>query len=235
MTMRRLFIVVACLLAAGWNGHALSQTVTGDGAGRKSPNERFEALLAQAQKDPGKADWKALRTAFAATSHYEPYNIEWRREIAKVGKDVEEGKLKAAEAMLVKLLERERFMRLDGHAVAIALYEKMGESEKAREHRSFLEGLSNAVFVPGAGMSFEKPIEVLFLEEEYLVLGSLGLRVKQQALSEHNGHRFDVLTTQAKGDQPERRFYFNVDLPQQALHKSLERSLEPVKKPGPKQ
>ncbi len=205
MTMRRLFVVVACLVAAGWNGHALSQTAAGDGAGRKSPDQVFEVLLAGAQKDPAKTDWKALRTAFAATSHYKPYNFEWRREIAKVGNDVEQGKLKAAEAMLVKLLERERFMRLDGHAVAIALYEKMGESDKARKHRSYLEGLSSAVFAPGAGMSFEKPIDVLFIEEEYLVVGSLGLRVKQQALSEHNGHRFDVLTSEAKGDQPERR------------------------------
>ncbi len=111
----------------------------------------------------------------------------------------------------------------------------MGESDKARKHRSYLEGLSSAVFAPGAGMSFEKPIDVLFIEEEYLVVGSLGLQVKQQALTEHNGHRFDVLTTAAKGDQPERQFYFNIDLLQQALHKSLDRLYEPVKKPVPKQ
>ncbi len=227
MPMRRLFVAVACLLTAGWYGHALAQKPTGDKAARKSADQEFEALLARAQKDPAKTDWKALRTAFAATSHYKPYNFEWRREIAQVGNDVQQGKLKAAEAMLVKLLERERFMRLDGQALAVALYEKMGESDKVRKHRSYLEGLSSAVFAPGAGMSFEKPINVLFIEEEYLVVGSLGLRVKQQALSEHNGHRFDVLTTAAKGDQPERQFYFNIDLLQQALHQSLDRLLQP--------
>ncbi len=111
----------------------------------------------------------------------------------------------------------------------------MGESDKARKHRSYLEGLSTAVFAPGAGMSLEQPINILFIEEEYLVVGSLGLRVKQEALSEHNGHRFDVLTTEAKGDQPERQFYFNIDLPQQALHKSLDRLLEPANEPRPEQ
>ncbi len=149
-------------------------------------------------------------------------------------KEVDRGDAKSAEAMLVKLLERERFMRLDGHAVAIALYQKMGDSDKAQKHRAFLEGLSSAVFVPGAGKSVEKPIEVLFVDEEYLLLGSLGLRVKQQGLTEHNGHRFDVLTTQAKGNQPELDFYFNIDLPWNALPKSFGDVIDSAKKSGAK-
>jgi hypothetical protein len=208
----------------------MSQPPAGKQPAKESPDQVFETLLANAKKAPAKVDWKALRVAFAATSHYDPYNIEWRQDLSKARKDVERGELKAAEAKLGKLLDRERFMRLDGHAVAIALYDKMGDSGKAEKHRAFLEGLSSAVFAPGAGMSFEKPIEVLFIEEEYLVMGSLGLRVKKQALTEHNGHRFDVLTAAGKGDQPERDFYFNIDLPQRALHQSLEKAFDAVKK-----
>jgi hypothetical protein len=136
--------------------------------------------------------------------------------------------------MLVRLMERERFMRLDGHAVAIALYEKLGDSEKARKHRTFLEGLSSALFAPGAGKTFEKPIEVLFIDEEYLFLGSLGLRMKQQSLTERNGHKFDVLTTRAKGNEPELEFYFDIDLPWGAMENSLGKVLDSVKKSGAK-
>jgi hypothetical protein len=145
------------------------------------------------------------------------------------GRVQRENRLKEAEAALVRLLEREGLMRIDGHALAIALYEKLGETDKARKHRLFLEGLSSTVFIPGHCTSFEKPIEVLFVEEEYLLLSSLGLKMKQQALSEHNGHRFDVITTIADGADPEREFFFNIDLPWNALQASLGKAFEQSK------
>ena len=142
--------------------------------------------------------------------------------------------MKAAEAALIKLLERERFMRMEGHAMALALYERMGDSEKARKHRDFLERLSSALFVPGHGTSFEKPFEVLFIEEEYTVLGAMGLKMKQQGLSERDGHRFDVLTTHAKRGEPERQFYFNIDMPWSALQASMQKAFDRSKEPAQK-
>jgi hypothetical protein len=198
---------------------------------RKSPEERFEMLLASAAKDPKKADWKALRHAFAETSHYQPYHAQWRDELGKVGKDIAGGNMQAAEATLTKLLERERFMRLDAQAMAVALYEKTGQKDKALRHRAFLEGLASTVFIPGHGMSFEKPIEVLFIEEEYLLLRGLKVKIKKQALNEHGGHHFDVFTVEAEGDLPERQFYFNIDMPYQALQKSLKGVFDGTKHP----
>jgi len=234
MTTYRLGIPVIGFLITAWSATAPAATAGDDAAARKSSDQHFEALLAAAQKNPAETDWKALRHAFAKTSGYEPYSITWRQELAKVGKDVRDGNLKAAEAALVKLLERERFMRLDGQAMAVALYEKMEETDKARKHRAFLEGLSSTVFVAGHGTSFEKPIEVLFIEEEYSLLSSMGLTMKQQALSERDGHRFDVITTHAKGGDPEREFYFNIDMPWNALEASLGKVFERSKEPGGK-
>jgi hypothetical protein len=213
-------------LIAGWSLTARAASDGDDAAGRKTPDKRFEALLAAAQKDPAKADWNALRRAFAETSLYEPYSAWWRTELAKVRKDMQAGRLGAAEAALVKMLERERFMRLDGEATAVALYEKMGDSAKARKHREFLEGHSSAVFAAGRGTSFEAPIEVLFVEEEYFFLASLGLTMKEQALSERDGHRFDVVTTDATELEPQREFYFNIDMPWRSLEAGLTKALE---------
>jgi hypothetical protein len=213
---------------------ALSVRAGNGGPGSKAADPRFEALLAAAQKDAAKADWNALRHAFAETSFYEPYSGSWRTDLAKVRKEMQAGKLKAAETALVKLLERERFMRLDGHATAVALYEKLGDSVKAGKHRAFLEGLGSAVFVAGRGQSIEAPIEVLFIEEEYDFLAGRGLTMKKQALTERDGHRFDVITTDAMAGEPQREFYFNIDMPWRSLQASLTKALERSKESAAK-
>lgn len=178
-------------------------------------------MLAAARKAPGKTNWKALRRAFARTSYYHPYSVDWRKDLAQAVRSLQAGKLEDAETALVKLLERDHFMRLEEHAVAAQLYQKMGQPAKEQLHRAFVEGFAGTIFVPGHGLSAEKPIEVLFLDEEYLFLGSLGLRPKKQQLMEIDGHRFDVLTTVAKGENPERDYYFNIDLPQGELRREL--------------
>ena len=144
-----------------------------------------------------------------------------------------DGNLKAAESALTKLIEREHSMRMDGHAVAIELYEKMGDSEKARKHKDFLERPLSTVFAPDRGMSFEKPIEVLFVDEEYTVLTAMKLKLKCQALSEHDGHHFDILTTHAERGQPEHVLYFNIDMPMEFLE-AMTKLFEKTEKAQPK-
>ncbi len=235
MTAIRLSLALAAFLIASASATpAVAQPRDDEDQARKALDQNFEKLLVAAQKDPKKADWKALRHAFAQTSHYQPYDTSWRDEIVAVAKSMNDGKLKAAETVLLKSLEREHSMRMDSHAIAIALYEKMGDSEKARKHKDFLEGLSSTVFAPDRGTSFEKPIEVLFVDEEYIVLRAMKLRIKSQALSEHNGHRIDVLTTHAEPGQPERMLYFNIDLPWSALQANMAKIFEKSEKAEPK-
>jgi hypothetical protein len=198
-------------------------------ASEKAADQRFDRLLTAAKKAPDKADWKALRAAFAETSRYQPYNIEWRKELTKVANDLKAGDTMAAEGALSKLMEREGYMRLDAHGLAIALYEKTGQKEKLALHRKFTEGLSSTIFVPGTGESLEKPIDVLFIEEEYLFLSALGLKPKRQGLKRHDEHRFDVFTTEPKDGAASRTYYFNIDLPQKALEKMFRR---PERPPG---
>jgi hypothetical protein len=232
MNTLRLFVPLVGFLVVGGSTPGVCGPGGDDPPARNSPEQRFEALLAAAQEDPSKADWKALRHAFAQTSMYQPYNPGWRREFASASRALRDGKLKEAEAALLKLLERERLMRIDGHAMAVALYEKVGDTQKARMHRAFLEGLSSALFVPGHGTSVEKPIEVLFLEEEYMVLGSLGLEMTQQALTEHKGARLDVLSTKSKNGQAGQSLYFNIDLPWNSLQREMQKALGGAKEPG---
>jgi hypothetical protein len=230
MTTIRLSIALAALLIAGWcTTPSIAQTRDDDKAS-KALDRKFDTLLIAAQKDPKKADWMALRHAFAETSYYQPYDTAWRDGIVTIAKNMQDGNLKAAETALVKVIEGEHSMRMEGHAFAIALYEKMGDSEKARKHKDFLEGVSSTVFAPDRGTSFEKPIEVLFVDEEYTVLRAMKMKIKSQALSEHNGHRFDILTTHAERGQPERVLYFNIDMPWNSLQAGMAKAFEQPKK-----
>jgi hypothetical protein len=73
MTTTRLSIALAGILIAAWSSPpALAQAGDKDEAAREA-NQKFEKLLTAAQKDPKKADWKAVRHAYAQTSDYQPH------------------------------------------------------------------------------------------------------------------------------------------------------------------
>jgi hypothetical protein len=231
MMMIRHAITLLGIVLAGWSAApASAQTTKDDDEVAKARDLKFDTLLAAAEKDPKKADWKTLRRAFADTSYYQPYDTTSRDEFAKVVDKLRGGNLKEAETAIVKLNAREHSMRIDGHAIAGVLYEKLGDSEKARKHKEFFEGLRSTLIAPDQGTSFEKPIEVLFVTEEYDVLMEMRLKLKSQALSMHDGHHFDVLTTHATAGQPERVLYFNIDMPWNSLQAGMTKLFEKSEK-----
>ena len=77
------------VLAIAWQAPPGAKAETqppGKASAEKSPEDRFEELLASAMKDPAKADWNALRHTFAPTSYYHPYNPEWRTDSGTCGR-----------------------------------------------------------------------------------------------------------------------------------------------------
>jgi len=186
----------------------------------KGADERFERLLTAARKDPERADWKALRRAFAETSRYAPYNIDVDEKLKAIAAAIDRGEWKESEAPLLNLIERERFMRIHALGLLVMLYENREDREKAATYGKLLDAIHGVLDYPKAGVSFKNPIEVLFIQEEYLV--TAGMPVKGQALAIKDGHRFDILTIKADDDQPERKVYFNVDLPRKAMAKFLD-------------
>jgi hypothetical protein len=221
MRTRRLRAAIAVMLSAAVlplvGAHGQEKPDKGNQA-----RQRFEKLLAGAKKQPGKADWKALRHAFAETDEYSPYDLDWRKRFSAALGELKKGDLKTAEKSLTALLEADRYMRIDAHFLAVDLYEQLNRKEKVALHRAFIEGITSTLFVPGTGLSAEKPIEVLFIDEEYMFLRSLGVKATRQGLSRKDRHSFDVYKVEANEGNPEHLFYFNVDLPQNSLHRKLE-------------
>jgi hypothetical protein len=188
---------------------------------KESPDQKFEKLLAEAHKAPEKADWKALRRAFAETTHYHPYDVTVSEELRKIAKAIGRGEFEPSEAALLKLLDQERSMRLDTLAMTMMLYDKSNQPEKAAKYRKLIDPIFKILFDPKAGGSFEEPIEVLFIEEEYLVTAKM--RAKRRGLMSHEGHRFDVFAIEAQGDKPAHDLHFSVDLPQNSLARMFEK------------
>ena len=193
-------------------------------------DKQFADMLTAAKANPEKTDWKALRRAYSRTSGYNPYNVDYRDALAEVSKTFASGDTKKAEALLTTLHDREGQMRLDAHGLAAVIYEKTGDKEKQEYHRRFVKGIAGTLFKPGAGGSFDNPIHVLFIEEEYLYLQTLGVRPKRQGLQVHEGHRFDVYKLEPRDGEEAREFYFNVDMPQSALSRKLRGGNKPDNK-----
>ncbi|WP_165249391.1 DUF4919 domain-containing protein [Paludisphaera soli] len=220
MILRRrpVALAYAWLCGALITSSALAQEVP-----EKDAEGRFDEMLAAAKREPGKADWVALRHAFADTARYHPYNGEWKEELAKVRKELRGDDPKAAEAALDELLQREGYMRLDAHGLAAVHYSRTGRRDKEEFHNKFSEGIVDALFASGDGKSFEKPIEVLFIEEEYAFLRALKLEPERQNLVDHEGHKFDVLEVAAAAGGEPLKFYFDIDRPWNSLRKAFQR------------
>src|SRR4051794_5873216 len=214
MLPRHRLVSVTHALLLGGLAHLL---VAAQDPPAEDADKQFDRMLAAVKENLEKADWLKLRHAFAETTRYQPYNAKWREELNKVRVELKGEDPKAAEAALAKLIEREGYMRLDAHGLASAHYRRTGQKAKEAFHTHFARGIASTIYVPGTGMSFEKPIEVLFIDEEYDFFDSLKMKAKRRGLAAHDDRKFDVFEVAAEaGGEPE-KFYFNVDLPQRAL------------------
>jgi Domain of unknown function (DUF4919) len=213
MKSKSVGLVLLGVLSLAWP-FAVAAGTLDDTKDKEALDQRFEKLLADAMKAPEKADWKSLREAFSKTTHYHPYSIDVDERLKKLAKSIGRGEWKESEAALIKLIERDRFMRFDSMAMLMMLYEKMGQPEKAKKYKMLLDGILDILEYPKTGTSFENPIPILFIQEEYLV--TTNMPIKGQGLAINKGHRFDVFELEADGDQQGKSVYFNIDLTKNA-------------------
>lgn len=210
---------LAGIMVLGLSMSVNSALAADDDPAQKKADQRFAELLASAKRDPKKTDWKALRNAFAATSQYNPGNIMWTDELEALEESIEDNRPQKAEALVNKLLEREGFMRLDALKLAAKFYEKAGQKENARLCNDFISGISTTLMGPELGFTADKPIEVLFMEEQYIVLEALKWKAKNQKFMDQNGHHFNVITPDTDANKNARPLYFNIDLPLKGMSK----------------
>jgi hypothetical protein len=179
----------------------------------------FDRLLAAAKDDPAHADFPRLRRAFAQSPHYNPYGEPF--DPGPVRQEVANGERVAGLLALDRVLEG-HWMDLDAQRFAAAACRRLGETDRAERHAAFHEGLLRAILEAGDGRSFETAWPVLSVAEEYHILGLLRLEVEAQALTERDGHTFDVLTVKDHKTGDSFKVYFNIDAPHRWLTQRLE-------------
>ncbi len=213
MKWKSVGFVLLGILCLAWTFDVMARGLD-DTKGTETPDQRFEKLLADATNAPEKADWKSLREAFSKTTHYRPYSIDVTEKLNEIAKSIGRGETKESEAALLKLIESERFMRFDSLAMLMLLYERTDQLEKSQKYKRLLDGILEILKYPNAGTSFENPIPILFIQEEYLV--TTNMPIKERGLVVEKGHRFDVFQLADDGGQPGKKVYFNVDLTRNA-------------------
>ena len=171
--------------------------------------KKYDALLEQAKKGEGAVDYKALRFAYFETPAYNPLvgMIDYRALWTQVMQQNWPEAAKQAEAVLAK-----NYVDANAHMVAFIAYREQGDTEKAKLHRRWADGLLDSIKAGGDGKSPDTAWHVISISEEYAVMRSMSLRAAGQSLANVNGHAYDVMKT-VDPKNVEATYYFNVDKP----------------------
>jgi hypothetical protein len=162
----------------------------------------------------------AKRMAHAASEKYHPYNSDIR-DIRKSTFDLLENK-KLTEAIAAAEKGLERFpCDVDLHLALAVAWRETGDQAKADQFRAEYLGLVDSILNSGTGRDHASAYHVISVDEEYVVLRILRLKVVKQTLTYHEGHAFDLMTVKRGDAEPETSVYFNVDLPKRWLDKQL--------------
>ncbi len=171
---------------------------------------RYRTLLNAAREDPSRADFRALRAAFAKTASYDPH-ARPGFDVGPVELELQNGERAAALFALDRILEG-RWMDLRAHLYAIEVCQRLDDSSRSRLHQAFQRGIADAILGAGDGRSFPSAWPVLTLDEEAMVLESLDLNGGKPIFVEHDGHAYHIYEFKDESLRRDLKLYFNVDL-----------------------
>lgn len=190
----------------------------------------YRDLLARVMKSDPTVDFTAFRMAYAESPEYAPYAVNLPTLEAIEAALKEKDYARAAE-LATKALEK-NFFALRFHYHAAGAYTELGQTDKAEFHIYVLRGIIRSVLDSGNGKSAETAFHVVSVEETYLVLNALGIRVRSQALARHGESSYDKMSGIDEESGEEVTLWFNVDRPLGALARRLEgKEPKPESKP----
>jgi hypothetical protein len=167
--------------------------------------------------------FKELRFAYTDTPQYTPYG-GIKTEVGKAMLTaINNNEYKKALEYAEKIL-KENFVDIDAHMVASTAYSKTGNQEKADYHQAFASGLLMSILSDGSGKTPESAIDVISIDEEYLLLNLFGLERKSAAELHANGHYYDKLTVVDSVSGKTFEMYFCIDKPYTWLLNSFKKA-----------
>lgn len=166
----------------------------------------FEERLQSTFQDVTKADFHALRLAFANRPHYSGYaSAAHQARLTSVNQALERQAWQdASQTCLLGL--QDCFVSIRLHQMMAISLEKQGNEPMAQWHLFFASKLVNSILDSGDGTTPETAWKVISLEEEYAILHLKDRRPQGQALIHHHDTPYDRFDF-ADGSAP---VFFNI-------------------------
>lgn len=146
----------------------------------------------------------------AYIGNYSPYGERISADLAY--ELIREGKYaEAIELSKNQILSSPGFVR-PLYVMGIA-YDKMGDSTNADIYFNRFYEMLSVPFFSGTGESADSAFVVRSIDDEYLIIGEMGYRLESQALINHNGIPYDLMSVVSKKDDTAIDLYFNIEQP----------------------
>jgi hypothetical protein len=179
----------------------------------------YARLLARLKGGDTGIDFRRLRLAYAATSAYQPYDVDTELRNAMfeaLGKGEHARARTLADSALSK-----NYLDIFAHIAAAASARELMDNTAADFHRTLAQGLLASI---GRGdNSKDAPFLVISVDEEYAFLQTMGLERTTQGLSTCAGHPCDQLTVRDSQNGKTSVLYFDVTIPFGSFSRQLER------------
>jgi hypothetical protein len=193
----------------------------------------LESLLQRVKgKDSKFGDTKALtkafrelRFAYAETSQYNPYK-GIKAEVGPVMLEAYKNNEYNQALQYSEKILKENFVDFDAHFTAYQAYQKIGNQEKADYHSDIARLLIDSILSDGDGNKPETAMEVISVEEEYIILAVKGLRAISYNTLQAHGHNYDKLTVVDSESGKTFEMYFCIDKPYHWLLDSLKKPIQ---------
>jgi tetratricopeptide (TPR) repeat protein len=180
--------------------------------------ESYKSMLEIAKEKIDLVDFAQLRHAYTLTPEYSPYNdssvILYRGKMtgAMVNKDYDSA-IKYAECAL-KL----NYLNIEAHMIIHEAQLALKNYARADKHREFADALLNSVLKSGDGLKPDTAYKVISIQEEYMVIGSMGAHtVKQVLVNGGTGKFFDVHEIARPNSDQKETIYFDISIAYRTL------------------
>jgi hypothetical protein len=164
------------------------------------------------------AQFTNLRMEYAKSDNYSP-NWENNEKREKIFKLLQNEKIDEALETSYEWLKQYPF-DAEIHLLCSFILRDRSQFKESINHEFAARGLIASIASSGDGTSLESPFKVISVGEEYVLLRSLGAKVKKQSvLSSPSGIMCDMMECEIKGKKVV--FYFDVSISMAAINKML--------------
>lgn len=168
--------------------------------------KNYAALLAQAQKNDPKTDWRALRMAYAESNMSRPV-VPMSALYPAIFEAMRRKDAASVKQQATDLIQM-NYTDMMAHKFLAVSCEMTGDAACMQREEQIAASLMRSVTDTGDGKTCNTGWEVISIDEEYYILGAIEAQKKGQRLV-RDKHTCDEIQAEFNGKNV--TFYFNID------------------------